>query len=187
MSFQKNPQSSKRLFQVIGQTLDKAPVKLDTFDRPWWLVDVFEQRLILVQGREPQDSWSVSTAAAGLDNRQDSGGTPPGLHRIARKIGEGSPVGTVFSSREPTGETWQPHQELPDDLILTRILTLRGAEPGLNLGPGVDTEERYIYLHGTNHEDGLGEPVSHGCVRLANADVCQVFDLAAEGDHLVIV
>ena len=187
MSFQKNQAPDLDLAQLIEQAVAKYHVSRNTNDQRWLLVDAHRQRLVLVVGRAPQHTWPVSTAAAGLDNRQDSGGTPPGPHRIARKIGAGSPVGTIFSSREATGEVWQPGQKSAADLILTRILTLAGCEPGFNQGPGVDSEERYIYLHGTNHENRLGEAVSHGCVRLSNADICEVFDLIEEGDSIVII
>jgi lipoprotein-anchoring transpeptidase ErfK/SrfK len=187
MSFQKNPAPDLELAQIIDQVIAKQRFSPGLNDKRWLLVDTHRQRLVLVLGRAPQHTWPVSTASAGLDNRQDSGGTPPGPHRIARKIGAGSPVGTIFSSREATGEVWQPGQKSAADLILTRILTLAGCEPGFNQGPGVDSEERYIYLHGTNDEGRLGEAVSHGCVRLSNADICEVFDLVEEGDSIVII
>ena len=136
---------------------------------------------------KPQASWPVSTAEAGLDNRIDSGGTPPGVHRIAQKIGAKAAAGTIFESRQPTGEIWQPDQVTAEDLILTRILTLAGCEAGLNQGGAVDSEARYIYLHGTNHENLIGQPVSHGCVRLTNDDISQLFDRMAEGDPVVIL
>ncbi len=155
----------------------------------WLLVDVATQRLYLLRGAKAQGYWPVSTAAAGLGSRQDSGCTPPGRHLVDRKIGADAPTGTVFSSREPTGEIW--HENKPDsatgDLILTRILTLAGCEPGLNRGPGVDSRARHIYLHGTNDESRLGQPVSHGCIRLGNADIVAVFDQIHEGDPVVIV
>ena len=94
-------------------------------------------------------------------------------------------AGTVFVSREPTGETWRGEAR-EDDLILTRILTLDGLEDGVNRGAGCDSLERYIYLHGTNHEDLLGRPVSHGCVRLSNEHVCQLFDHMREGDLVFV-
>ena len=187
MSFHKNTGPDPELDSLIAQAVERSGFNNDSNDARWLLVDALAQRVVLVHGRAPQGSWPVSTAAAGLDNRQDSGGTPPGVHRIDRKIGTGSPTGTVFDSREPTGDVWQPGQASAADLILTRILTLVGCEPGLNRGPGVDSHERYIYLHGTNHEDQLGEPVSHGCVRLANADIRELFDLVEEGDSVVII
>jgi UDP-N-acetylmuramate--alanine ligase len=154
--------------------------------RRWLLVDVAGQRAVLVRNGRVDRIWPVSTAAAGLDAREDSGGTPPGLHACERRIGAGAEPGTVFVSREPTGEVWRPGDERRDDLILTRVITLRGLEPGVNAGPGVDSLDRYIYLHGTNHEDRIGEPVSHGCVRLRNDDVVELFDLLEEGDPVVI-
>ena len=154
----------------------------------WLLVDVLEQALFLMAGDRPGNAWTVSTAEAGLDNRDGSGGTPPGLHRIGRKIGRGAAPGDVFESREPTGRRWDPAAPpVEDDLILTRILTLDGCEEGLNRGPGVDSRERYIYIHGTNHEGRLGAPVSHGCVRMANRDVIDLFDRVEEGDPVVIL
>jgi hypothetical protein len=162
----------------------------------WLLVDVAAQRLHLMAGRSSLQDWPVSTAAAGLDAREGSGGTPPGVHRISRRIGGDAPPGMVFISREPTGLVWPhalarpddaPGEPLPDDLILSRVLTLEGLEDGVNRGPGVDSTARYIYLHGTNAEERLGTPCSHGCVRLANADVIALFDLVREGDPVVIV
>lgn len=163
----------------------------------WLLVDVAAQRLHLMAGSVPLGSWAVSTAAAGVDAREGSGGTPPGVHRILRRIGAGAPPGTIFLSRESTGLTWPADaapgaagpdgEPLPGDLILTRILTLDGLEEGVNRGPGVDSVARYIYIHGTNAEDRLGTPCSHGCVRMANADVMALFDLVREGDPVVII
>lgn len=154
----------------------------------WLLVDVAGQRLAVIRNGRLDLVRPASTALAGIDCRQDSGGTPTGLHRIADKIGHGEPWGTVFRSRRPTGETWSPHTCAPDDdLILTRVLTLEGLQEGHNRGPGVDSRERHIYIHGTNHEDRIGQPVSHGCIRLRNDDVLEVFDLMEAGDPVVIL
>jgi UDP-N-acetylmuramate--alanine ligase len=156
-------------------------------DDRWLLVDALAQTLHLMAGDAPVAGWPVSTAAAGLDNRDGSGGTPPGLHVVDRRIGDGAAPGTVFESREPTGAVWTPGDPpVADDLILTRILTLDGREEGLNRGPGVDSLARYIYIHGTNHEDRIGDPVSHGCVRMTSADVVELFDRVGEGDPVVI-
>src|SRR5262249_9656658 len=127
-----------------------------------------------------------STAANGIGGQEGSNRTPPGWHRIHSKIGAGAESGTVFESREPTGRVWRGENEAAD-LILTRILRLDGLEAGVNRGSGCDSLERYIYIHGTNHEDTLGRPGSHGCVRMANADVIELFDRIREGDPVVIV
>ena len=152
----------------------------------WLLVDTAVQSVSLLRDRQAQQTWPASTAAVGLDARQDSGGTPPGVHRIARKIGAGFDPGAVFISREPTGEIWSGR---PDerDLILGRILTLDGCQEGINRGPGVDSLERTIYLHGTNHEDRIGEACSGGCVRMRRAGIVELFDLVETGDPVVIV
>ena len=95
MSFSKLPTPDVKLDALIAQALEKFDIYPAGADRRWLLVDVFEQRLVLVQGNTPQGAWPVSTAQVGLDNRQDSGGTPPGAHQIVSKIGTGSPLGTV--------------------------------------------------------------------------------------------
>ena len=155
----------------------------------WLLVDVAGQRLALVQGRTVAQVKRVSTALVGLDCRQDSGGTPAGLHRIHEKVGAGSPWGTQFLGRKPTGRVWAPglDESGDDDLILTRILTLDGQEDGVNRGEGVDSLARYIYIHGTNYEDEVGTPVSHGCIRMTNDDVRELFDQVEVGDPVLIL
>ncbi len=152
----------------------------------WLLVDVASQAAHLIEGGRPVARWPVSTAAAGVDARQDSGGTPPGVHRIGRRIGLGGDPSAIYVSREPTGEIWDGGAD-PRDLILGRILTLEGCEEGVNQGPGVDSRARYIYLHGTNHEDRIGHPCSHGCVRLSRADVADLADRVRTGDPVVIL
>src|SRR4029077_5439270 len=144
---------------------------------------VDRQRAIWFEDEAAKAVWPASTARAGIGGAEGSFRTPPGWHRVHWRIGEGAEVGSVFVAREPTGEIWRG-QARDDDLILTRILTLDGLEEGVNRGAGYDSLERYIYLHGTNHERLLGRPTSHGCVRLANADVCRLFDDVREGDYV---
>jgi UDP-N-acetylmuramate-alanine ligase len=149
------------------------------------VVDVERQRAVWLEDAVAQAVWPVSTARAGIGGAEGSHCTPPGWHRVHRRIGEGAEEGAVFVGRELTGETWRGEAR-DDDLILTRILTLDGLEEGVNRGPGRDSLQRYIYLHGTNHERLLGRPVSHGCVRLSNADVCRLFADMREGDYVLI-
>ena len=131
-------------------------------------------------------AWPVSTARAGIGGEER---LIPHAARLAphpcadrRETQRPAPCS---SSREPTGETWRG-EACDDDLILTRILTLDGLEDGVNRGPGCDSLARYIYLHGTNHETLLGRPVSHGCVRLSNDDVRELFDRVREGDLVFV-
>jgi UDP-N-acetylmuramate--alanine ligase len=150
------------------------------------VVDVARQRLSLLEDRGEVAAYPVSTAAAGIGGEDGSYRTPPGWHLIRARIGAGAPSGAVFSSRVPTGEVWNGEPRA-DDLILTRILTLDGLEEGVNRGPGHDSLSRYIYIHGTNHEELLGRAASHGCVRVGNADMIDLFERVSEGDPVVIV
>jgi len=149
------------------------------------VVDVARQSLGLLEDGRLVFEASISTSVNGLGCEEGSYRTPTGWHCIHGRIGAGVEPGTVFRRREATGELWQgePREE---DLILTRVLTLDGLEKGWNRGTGRDSLERFIYLHGTNQEGQLGLPVSHGCVRLANAAVIDLFDLVTEGDPLLI-
>ncbi len=123
-------------------------------------------------------SYVVSTSLRPPSNVRDSLGTPRGLHEIAEKIGGGQPPGIVFKSRVGLGRHFSElsPEEQARNLITSRILWLRGLEPGHNLGGEVDTQSRYIYIHGTNHEDRLGEPASAGCVQMANLEIIDLFD-----------
>ncbi len=150
------------------------------------VVDVAAQRLHLVEGDGVVLDLPVSTAAAGVGGAEGSHKTPPGVHTIAARIGEGQPLGAIFESREPTGTLWRG-EPTDEDLILTRVLTLDGREDGVNRGPGRDSLARYIYIHGTSHEHELGRPASHGCIRLANHEIVSLFDRVREGDPVVVL
>lgn len=142
-------------------------------------VQVAAQRLLLVQGARVVASYPCSTAARGLGCREGSYQTPTGWHAVASRHGRGLPTGAVLRSRRWTGDVHSPGDPTDADLILTRILRLRGLEPGHNAGGDVDTYRRYIYIHGTNADDQLGTPASQGCVRLASRDVMDLFDHVA--------
>ena len=118
----------------------------------------------------------------------NSYGTPTGLHAIADKIGAGAPEGTVFKGREPTGQVYSQvsSEDGERNLITSRILRLRGLEIGKNSGEGRDSYDRYIYIHGSNHEDRIGQPFSGGCVEMLNADVIELFDQVDQGDLIWI-
>ncbi len=129
-------------------------------------------------------SYVISTSKRPPCNVKNSLGTPRGLHEIAERIGAGQPPGMVFKSRVSTG---RHYHELPDgganeDLITGRILWLRGLEPGVNRGGDVDTYERYVYIHGTNHEERIGEPLSAGCVLMRNLEIVALYEEVRAGD-----
>lgn len=149
------------------------------------VVDVERQRLGFLQEGRLLGDWRISTAAKGIGGEEGSCRTPPGWHHLHARIGAGALPGALFRDRVPTGEVWQGEAG-SEDLILTRILTLEGCEEGVNRGPGQDSLARFIYIHGTNQEPRLGSQASHGCIRMANAEVIELFDLARDGDALVV-
>jgi hypothetical protein len=134
-------------------------------------------------------SYVISTSVRPPSNIKNSLGTPRGLHEIAERIGAGQPAGMVFKGRIPTGRHFSElsESEQATNLITSRILWLRGLEPGVNLGGAVDTYDRYIYIHGTHHEDRLGQPQSAGCIHLANLDVIALYEELRTGDQVMIM
>jgi hypothetical protein len=123
-------------------------------------------------------TFRCSTSRFGIGQKEGSNRTPLGLHRIAEKIGDGWPAGTVFKARQPIGYTWKG---MPDAKITTRIFWLDGLEPGFNRGSDVDSHARYIYIHGTGDQITIGKPTSCGCVHLADADIIPLFTKLPSG------
>jgi L,D-transpeptidase YbiS len=153
-------------------------------------VSIPEQTLRLFdEGGACLRTWSVSTAAKGAGEQEGSGCTPRGRHVVRARIGAGAPAGTVFRGRRPTGEVWSPElaARFPErDWILSRILWLSGCEPGVNRLGKVDSMRRYIYIHGTPNDQPMGVPLSHGCVRMRNADVIELFERVPVGTEVLI-
>ena len=142
-------------------------------------VSICSQELTLRHGRKIIRRYSVSTSRFGPGSKKGSYKTPLGKFRISEKIGEGMPNGTIFVGRVPlaTDDPLPP----TNDLILSRILWLDGLEPH-----NANTRDRFIYIHGTRHEDKIGRPDSHGCIRMRNADVIELFDLVEVGTPVKI-
>lgn len=133
--------------------------------------------------------YLISSAAKGVGEQMGSYQTPRGRHRIRARIGDGLPLGAVLRGRRPTGEICTPAlmTAQPDrDWILTRILWLCGEETGKNRGGQVDTMRRYVYIHGTPDSAVLGVPGSHGCIRMGNADMVDLFDRVPVGTPVLI-
>ncbi len=128
--------------------------------------------------------FSISTSKNPPSCIADSYGTPTGLHCIADKIGAEVPEGIVFRGRVSTGQHFSEAsaEDAARNLITSRILRLRGLEPDKNCGANCDSYDRYIYIHGSNHENRIGQPFSGGCVEMLNRDVVELFDWVDEGD-----
>ena len=153
------------------------------------VISIPEQSLELQKQGIVLARYPVSTAKNGPGEEFGSECTPRGRHVIRAKIGTDSEAGTVFVGRRSTGEVYSAElaQVAPDrDWILSRILWLSGLETGFNRLTKVDTMRRYIYIHGTPYENDIGKPVSHGCIRMRNADLIELYDYVVAGTVVTI-
>src|SRR5213080_3871757 len=142
-------------------------------------VSIRNQRLTLKENESPIRSYPVSTSRFGVGTEEGSMKTPTGRFCVAKKIGGRMPSGTIFRGRVAL----KPGDPLPptDDLVMSRILWLDGLDE-----QNANTRNRFIYIHGTKHEDKIGTPASRGCVRMRNSDVIELFDLVGESTPVVI-
>jgi len=148
------------------------------------LIDSAQQVLIVFQSQWRNVRYPISTSAYGLGEESGSYRTPRGRHIIRAKIGQSVPLNGVFVGRRYTHEIYSPGlgQAHPNrDWILSRVLWLSGCDVGVNRLGSVDTMRRYIYIHGTPDTEPMGKPASHGCVRMTNKDVIELFDLVEPG------
>lgn len=155
------------------------------------VVSATDQQLFLIKNNKIVSNYPVSTAEAGLGNLSGSYKTPLGIHKIANKIGENAELGAIFKARQNTQTIAKilkrPEDKSDSDNITTRILWLTGMEQGVNLGGDVDTRDRYIYIHGTDEEGRLGTSASHGCIRMGNHEIIELFDRVDIGTIVNIV
>lgn len=152
-------------------------------------ISISQQLLSVMKNGETIKSFKVSTAKNGPGEQINSECTPRGQHIIRAKIGGQADINTVFVGRRDTGERYSPdlRQKFPErDWILTRILWLSGCEPGINRLGNVDTMRRYIYIHGCPDDDEIGIANSHGCIKMRNHDVVELFDIVEPGTPVYI-
>ena len=152
-------------------------------------ISIKHQSLSFYSSLQDNLHFKISSAIKGAGQRKNSNQTPLGKHIVRAKIGSECQKFSVFEGRRFTGEIWSPdfEQQSPrSDWILSRVIWLSGLEIGFNRLGDVDTMQRYIYIHGTNEENLLGQPTSHGCIRMANDDVIQLYDLVKVGDQVNI-
>jgi lipoprotein-anchoring transpeptidase ErfK/SrfK len=151
--------------------MKSAPIKID--------ISIPEQRLTLKRGDATLRSYPISTSRFGIGTEEGSFKTPTGRFHVVEKIGGDTPSGTIFRGRVPL----EPNDPVPstEDLVMSRILWLDGLDED-----NANTRDRLIYIHGTKHEDKIGSPASHGCIRMRNADVIELFDLVDAKTPVVI-
>ena len=165
------------------------PQPSDCSEDKWIRIDISEQKLYLLSRDSVNAEYQISTSQFGIGNQKNSCQTPTGWHRICLKIGFGEPPGMIFKARKPIGKIAKIVTDTTDvieDVITTRILRLEGLEPGLNNGEEIDSFDRCIYIHGTNEEGLIGTPSSHGCIRLKNMDILDLFDRVSDSTLVLI-
>ncbi len=172
-----------KLFPLYKQVTDNFGVE----DEGVILVDGQNQRLYLVDGYNGfrvNKEYDISTGKAGFGNKSGSGKTPTGIHRIKEMYGSNAPIGTLFIARQNTGRIAKIHTDeydSPNDLITSRIMWLDGCEK-----QNKNSHSRYIYIHGTSEEGLIGKPASHGCIRMKNRDVIELYNLVGSGTYINI-
>jgi len=146
-------------------------------------VDIPSQQMFFIQKGEIVDIYSISSSYYGTGNKVNSLKTPLGKHEIYKKLGDNLPENAILKGRIWNGAIADIIKEPRDtdfDHVTSRILWLDGLEEGKNKGPGIDSRERYIYIHGTAEEGLIGKPASDGCIRMYNKEVIELFDLVDE-------
>lgn len=143
-----------------------------------------QDQCLRIQFSERVMKYPISTAKLGIGEQKGSNKTPLGWHTVRAKIGAQADINSVFVGRRLTGEVYSAElaEQFPErDWILTRVLWLGGCEVGRNRLGSVDSMQRYIYIHGTPDSEPMGVPESHGCIRMRNSDVIELFDLVSAG------
>lgn len=154
------------------------------------MVDSTSQSLYVIKDGAQICRYIVSTSKYGMGCQQDSFKTPLGAHKIAERIGGDNELNEIFEERKATGKIGNVLREKESsgiDLILTRICWLQGIEKNKNCGGGIDSYQRYIYIHGTHEEGLLGTPASHGCVRMSNQDIAALYEQVSLGTFVYIL
>lgn len=187
----KNNRFSDRIDGNHNSVLNMLEIKYSHINtNNFILVDISEQRLYLYSNRKTLiKAYAISSSVKGIGNQKGSDKTPLGAHVIKNKYGHNAKLGTIFQARIDTGKIAKILTnpiDVEEDYITTRILWLDGLEKGKNKGGNVDSYSRYIYIHGTPEEGLIGSPASHGCIRMHNKDVVELFNSSDENTIVYI-
>lgn len=180
------PTDNKAISQYLDRLVNDFGYKAD--ERAI-LISIAKQELYLVKLSKVEKCYSISSAIAGVGSAAGSGKTPLGVHRVSDKFGDGAAIGAIFRGRQNTGKIADIITEpldVEEDDVTTRVIWLDGLEPGINKGGNVDSKSRYIYIHGTPEEGLIGKPASHGCIRMYNKDVVELFAMIKVGTKVLI-
>ncbi len=180
------PVMSSTTQEVLDQLVSSYPERSNS---RVVIVDIATQQLHLVVNNSVRRSYDISTSKYGIGSESGSNKTPLGAHYVKRRYGRDAPPLTIFKGRKDTGKVASVEYEARatgDDFVTTRVLWLKGLEAGKNRGKGVDSYKRYIYIHGTHEEGLIGQPASHGCIRMRNEDVIELFGQTPAGSMVYI-
>ena len=176
--------------QLIETARDYIDTKCNkSFDEVLF-VNITEQKMYYIKEGGIVKTYVISSSSYGVGNKAGSNKTPIGLHKVKQKFGEKTPIngkmiGRVFYGNIATIYTDNTKSKTDD--VCSRILWLVGLEEGLNKGEGIDSYNRYIYIHGTSEEGRLGKPASHGCIRMKNKEVIELYEKIKIGTLVLIL
>jgi len=184
----KEEPSNETIANFLSEYLN-LKYKDKSFDK-YMYISIKHQHLYLIENDSTIRKYPISTAKKGIGNKENSLKTPPGLHTVKRKLGSDVPYAGILEAREYNGKIAKiitKKEKSGGDYVTTRIMWLQGEEPGINRGRNIDSYNRFIYIHGTPEEGFIGEPASHGCIRMKNKDVIELYDLIEEGTPILIL
>ena len=172
-------QNNDEIKSILKENITKLKSSYDLNSKLFLIVYPPLQKMYLIKDYDIIDTYNISTSKYGIGCKANSNKTPYGTHIIKEKIGQGATLGTIFKQRKNTGEIAVIYKDKTDselDYVTTRIMWLDGMNKGVNKGGNVDSYSRYIYIHGTPEEGLIGVPSSHGCIRMNNKEVIELFD-----------
>jgi len=170
---------NKNIYLDKLESIDPSYKESDTL----LYVDIGKQSMIHLNKGKIQNVYPISSSSYGTGSKENSFKTPLGKHEIYKKIGYNLPENAILKGRVWNGAIADIIKEPIDtdfDHVTSRILWLDGLEIGKNKGKGIDSRNRFIYIHGTAEEGLIGKPASDGCIRMYNSDVIKLFDLVDE-------
>ena len=178
-----------KLLNIIFLSIISLTLNSELLKNGEIIVDISEQRLYVLANDIVLESFPISSSKFGEGSTENSFKTPLGMHTIREKIGADAPLNTIFVARintEKKAEIIHTMEDSDNDFVTSRILWLDGQEQGINRGEGVDSYDRYIYIHGTHEEGLIGIKASHGCIRMFNNDVIELYDMVNKGTKVYI-
>jgi len=181
-----NTTAQNSIIERVNNYLDSK----NTFTEEVIYVSIKQQKLYHIKHDSIIKEYIISSSSYGIGSTLGSNKTPIGLHSIREKFGEKTPINGKMTGRVFYGEIatiYTDETKSKTDDVTSRVLWLEGLEKGKNKGKGIDSFKRYIYIHGTSEEGRLGKPASHGCIRMKNKEVIDLYKLVEVGTLVLIL